>query len=85
MLEGRQRWKRRSEAGELAVLTGQLRRWLSIKGARSQARCLIDKGGLLDQVRQLLQSVANRHCKRRQECPGREMPTSCALPRVTIP
>ena len=47
VLEGRQRWERRSEAGELAILTGQIRRWLSIEGVRSQARCLVDRVGAL--------------------------------------
>ena len=33
--------------GELAILTGQIRRWLSVEGVRNQARCLIDRvGGL---------------------------------------
>ena len=40
--------------------------------------------GLLEQVQQLLQSVANGHSTRRLECPGREMPTGCALPRATL-
>ena len=47
VLEGRQRWERRSEAGELAILTGQIRRWPSVEGVRSQARCLIDRVGAL--------------------------------------
>ena len=47
VLEGRQRLERRSEAGELAILTGQIRRWLSVEGVRSQARCLIDRVGAL--------------------------------------
>ena len=47
VLEGRQRWEKRSDAGELAILTGQVRRWLSLEGVRSQARCLLDRvGGL---------------------------------------
>ena len=47
VLEGRQRWERRSDAGELAILTGQVRRWLSLEGVRSQARCLLDRVGAL--------------------------------------
>ena len=47
VLEGRQRWERRSEAGELAILTGQSRRWLSLEDVRSQARCLLDRVGAL--------------------------------------
>ena len=37
-LEGSQRWGTRSDAGELAILTGQICRWLSVEGVRSQAR-----------------------------------------------
>ena len=37
VLEGRHRWEKRSEAGELAIITGQVRRWLSLEGVRSQA------------------------------------------------
>ena len=43
VMEGRRRWERRSDEGELAVLTGQVRRWLSLEGVRSQARCLLDR------------------------------------------
>ena len=43
VMEGRRRWDRRSEEGELAILTGQVRRWLSLEGVRSQARCLLDR------------------------------------------
>ena len=42
-LEGRWRWCRRSEEAEIAVLTGQVRRLLSLEGVRSQARCLLDR------------------------------------------
>ena len=42
LLEGRQRWSKRSEDAEVAILTGQVRRMLSIEGVRSQARCLIE-------------------------------------------
>ena len=42
-LEGRWRWSRRSEEGEIAILTGQVRRVLSTVGVRSQARCLLDR------------------------------------------
>ena len=46
-LQGRERLGRRSQEGELAILTGQIRRWLSVEGVRNQARCLIDRvGGL---------------------------------------
>ena len=55
-------------------------RWLSIEGVRSQARCLMTEWELLDQVQQLLQSVANEHFERRQGCPGREKPTSLSSP-----
>ena len=47
VLEGRQRWERRSDAGELAILTGQVRRWLSLEGVRGQARCLLGRVGAL--------------------------------------
>ena len=43
LLEGRQRWSKRSEEAEVAILTGQVRRMLSIEGVRSQARCLLDR------------------------------------------
>ena len=42
-LEGRWRWSRRSEEAEVAVLTGQVRRLLSLEAVRSQARCLLDR------------------------------------------
>ena len=42
-LEGRWRWNRRSEEAEIAVLTGQVRRLLSLEAVRSQARCLLDR------------------------------------------
>ena len=42
-LEGRWRWNRRSEEAEVAVLTGQVRRLLSVEGVRGQARCLLDR------------------------------------------
>ena len=42
-LEGRWRWSRRSGEGEIAILTGQVRRVLSTVGVRSQARCLLDR------------------------------------------
>ena len=42
-LEGRWRWSRRSEEAEVAVLTGQVRRLLSLECVRSQARCLLDR------------------------------------------
>ena len=42
LLEGRQRVSKRSEEAEVAILTGQVRRMLSIKGVRSQARCVIE-------------------------------------------
>ena len=58
----------------------KIMRWLSIEGVRSQARCLMTEWELLDQVQQLLQSVANEHFERRQGCPGREMPTSLSSP-----
>ena len=34
---------RRSEEAEVAILTGQVRRLLSVEGVRSQARCLLDR------------------------------------------
>ena len=43
VLEGRERWRRISDAGELAILTGQIRRSLSLEGVRSQARCLLSR------------------------------------------
>ena len=43
VLEGRQRWSRRSQEAEVAILTGQVRRVLSTEGVRSQARCLLDR------------------------------------------
>ena len=43
VLEGRDRWSRVSDAGELAILTGQIRRSLSLEGVRSQARCLLSR------------------------------------------
>ena len=46
-LQGRETWGRRSQEGELAILTGQIRRWLSVEGVRNQARCLIDRVGSL--------------------------------------
>ena len=42
-LEGRWRWCKRSEEAEIAMLTGQVRRLLSLEGVRSQARCLLDR------------------------------------------
>ena len=42
-LEGRWRWNRRSEEAEVAMLTGQVRRLLSLEAVRSQARCLLDR------------------------------------------
>ena len=42
-LEGRWRWSKRTEEAEVAVLTGQVRRLLSLEGVRSQARCLLDR------------------------------------------
>ena len=42
-LEGRWRWSRKSEEAEVAVLTGQIRRLLSLEAVRSQARCLLDR------------------------------------------
>ena len=42
-LEGRWRWTKRSEEAEIAVLTGQIRRLLSLEAVRSQARCLLDR------------------------------------------
>ena len=46
-LQGRETWGRRSQEEELAILTGQIRRWLSVEGVRNQARCLIDRVGSL--------------------------------------
>ena len=42
-LEGGWRWSKRSEEAEVALLTGQVRRLLSLEGVRSQARCLLDR------------------------------------------
>ena len=42
-LEGRWRHSRRSEEGEVAVLTGQVRRVLSLEGVKGSARCLLDR------------------------------------------
>ena len=42
-LEGRWRSSRRSEEAEIALLTGQVRRLLSLEAVRSQARCLLDR------------------------------------------
>ena len=42
-LEGRWRWSKRTEEAEVALLTGQVRRLLSLEGVRSQARCLLDR------------------------------------------
>ena len=42
-LEGRWRCNHRSEEAEVAVLTGQVRRRLSVEGVRCQARCLLDR------------------------------------------
>ena len=42
-LEGRWRWNKRSEEAEVAMLTGQVRRLLSLEAVRSQARCLLDR------------------------------------------
>ena len=47
VLDRRQRWERRSDAGELAILAGQVRRWLSLEGVRSRARFLLDRVGAL--------------------------------------
>ena len=41
LLEGRQRWSKRSEEAEVVILMGQVRGMLSIERVRSQARCLI--------------------------------------------
>ena len=43
VLEGRGRWRRRSDEAELAMLTGQVRRTLSLVAVRSQARCLLQR------------------------------------------
>ena len=40
-LEGRRRQSRRSKEGEVAVLTGQVRRIVSLEGVRGAARCLL--------------------------------------------
>ena len=37
------RWSNKSEEAEIAMLTGQVRRLLSLEGVRSQARCLLDR------------------------------------------
>ena len=42
LLEGRQRWSKRSEEAEVVILMGQVRGMLSIERVRSQARCLIE-------------------------------------------
>ena len=42
-LEGRWRRNHRSDEAEVAVLTGQVRRLLSVEGVRCQARCLLDR------------------------------------------
>ena len=42
-LEGRWRHNRRSEEAEVALLTGQVRRLLSVEAVRCQARCLLDR------------------------------------------
>ena len=39
----RSAWSRVSEKGELAMLTGQIRRSLSLEAVRSQARCLLGR------------------------------------------
>ena len=44
LLDGRRGgWSRISEAAELAMLTGQVRRSLSLEAVRSQARCLLSR------------------------------------------
>ena len=44
LLDGRRgAWSRVSEKGELAMLTGQIRRSLSLEAVRSQARCLLGR------------------------------------------
>ena len=51
--------------------------------AESQARCLIDR---VDTVGPgAAAAVANGHYERRRLCPRREMLTSCASHRVTMP
>ena len=42
-LDGRWRCNTRSEEAEVAMLTGQVRRLLSLEAVRSQARCLLDR------------------------------------------
>ena len=42
-LGGRWRHCRRTEEGEVAVLTGQVRRGLSLEGVKGSARCLLDR------------------------------------------
>ena len=42
-LEGRWRLNKRSEEAEIAMLTGQVRRLLSLEAVRSKARCLLDR------------------------------------------
>ena len=42
-VEERWRQSRRSEEGEVAVLTGQVRRIVSLEGVRGAARCLLDR------------------------------------------
>ena len=44
LLDGRRGgWSRLSEEGELALLTGQIRRSLSLEAVRNQARCLLGR------------------------------------------
>ena len=44
LLDGRRGgWSRVSEEAELAMLTGQIRRSLSLEAVRSQARCLLGR------------------------------------------
>ena len=57
VLDGRERWSRLSEAGELAILTGQIHRSLSLEGVRSQARCLLSR---LDGLGQGARAAAKR-------------------------
>ena len=42
-LEGRWRHSGRTEEGKVAVLTGQVRRVLSLEGVKGSARCLLDR------------------------------------------
>ena len=42
-LRGNHRMAGRSDKGELAILTGQIRRILSVEAVRAQARCLLDR------------------------------------------